>query len=512
MRTPLWLRRLVAVSLVAPVAHCGGELDQDQLEQAVVVCARGATTQGIDVSEFQGTIDWGAVHRAGKQFAIIRVADGTYLDPKFSRNWAGARSAGVIRGVYQFFHPGRDPVVQADFLLAHMGTLLPTDLPPMLDLEVTDGVPPAHVTASVHEWINRIESRLHRHPLIYTGLYFFNDNVRSNDFRSYDLVVAQYGPRCPNLPTPWTQWFMWQYSSTGRVGGISGNVDTDLYNGSLDDLRNAIAGTSTAPSYGASYVTQSWPLAAAAPLRLHAGDRVAAYIELRNTGTAPWNANTRLATTIARDRRSPFTDATWMSANRLDQVTGTVAPGGTYRFRFDFHAPATPGTYDEHYGMVQEGVTWFSAAGQGGPADSVVEARFIVDAPVDAGTADVPVAHPDVPVAVADAGVDGGVAEDVASANDDVPDDIANAESDVPADDDAGDLDDASDPAGDSGTAHAGETPDGDVSTDVVPDGGGCGCAVLRQGHDGRATPLLLLLLLALAGASGRRRRTRPGG
>src|SRR5262249_54505220 len=74
------------------------------LSAPVVVCADGPTVPGIDVSIYQGTIDWQKVHAAGIEFAFIRVSDGLdTLDSKYDVNWAGARAAGVLRGTYQFF-------------------------------------------------------------------------------------------------------------------------------------------------------------------------------------------------------------------------------------------------------------------------------------------------------------------------------------------------------------------------------------------------------------------------
>ena len=71
--------------------------------------------EGIDVSAYQGAIDWRAVARAGKKFAFIRVSDGAaYTDPRFASNWAGARAAGLTRGAYQFFRPTESPLAQAD--------------------------------------------------------------------------------------------------------------------------------------------------------------------------------------------------------------------------------------------------------------------------------------------------------------------------------------------------------------------------------------------------------------
>lgn len=132
--------------------------------------------------------------------------------------------------------------------------------------------------------------------------------------------------------------------------------------------------------YAASYVSQSFPLATTA-LTMVEGQTLASYIELKNAGTKPWSSSTRLATTQPRDRKSVFADSTWLAPDRPAAVSGSVAPGASYKFKFNLHAPSKPGTYHEHFGVVQEGVAWFSDPGQGGPADDVLEVQIVVVAP-----------------------------------------------------------------------------------------------------------------------------------
>src|SRR5262252_8196400 len=117
-------------------------------------CLTGGTVEGIDVSVYQGTIDWNAVAGAGIGFAFTRVGEGTNLDPTFDSNWSGIQSAGLVRGVYQYFWGGLDGATQADFLLSHIGTLGPRDLPPVLDVEAQDNqsFSPATIAAGVAAW------------------------------------------------------------------------------------------------------------------------------------------------------------------------------------------------------------------------------------------------------------------------------------------------------------------------------------------------------------------------
>jgi hypothetical protein len=137
--------------------------------------------------------------------------------------------------------------------------------------------------------------------------------------------------------------------------------------------------------YAAQFVSQSFPLATTT-LTMVEGQVIPSYIELKNTGTKAWDSKTHLGTTQPRDRASVFADSTWLADNRPAGVTGTVAPGGTYKFTFDLAAPMTMGTYDEFFGVVEDGVAWFSDPGQGGPPDNDLEVKIQVVAPEYRGT------------------------------------------------------------------------------------------------------------------------------
>lgn len=228
---------------------CGGESPEERLynqlpfEVKSCITDRNKIVHGIDVSYYQGTIDWNKVAAEGHKFAFIRVSDGlNYIDSKFAQNWSGAKNAGIIRGAYQFFRPNLDAVAQAQLLLDKMGPLEKGDLPPVIDVENNGGLAPADVAAQVGKWINHIESKLGVKPIIYTGYYFWKDNVKSTAFGSYLLWEPWYHDYqdtsfCPTTPDPWTKWTFWQWTSSGTVSGISGDVDRNIFDGTLDDLR-----------------------------------------------------------------------------------------------------------------------------------------------------------------------------------------------------------------------------------------------------------------------------------
>ncbi|HEY4220599.1 MAG TPA: GH25 family lysozyme [Myxococcota bacterium] len=240
MRRPL-IVSLAFISLIGLVASCAREasLDDDKSsdEQAQTVCA-GATTFGVDVSEFQGNIDWGTAAANGVAFAVIRVGDGFYDDPKFTQNWNNAGGAGVLRGAYQFFRAGDDPTNEAnhfaDILMANGG---PGEIPPVADVEVSDGVDAGTYAAHLATWLQVVEARTGQRPMIYTGKYFWQDNVGGADDTAYPLWVAQWGPSCPDIPNPWGNWQFWQTHDDGQVAGIPATVDTDVYNGDINALR-----------------------------------------------------------------------------------------------------------------------------------------------------------------------------------------------------------------------------------------------------------------------------------
>jgi lysozyme len=216
------------------------------------VCASGTTTNGVDVSYYNGTINWPKVKAAGYPFAFIRISDGTgFKDPQFAANWSGAQAAGVLRGIYQFFRPAEDVNAQADMVIAAAGTPGPGDLPPVIDVEVTGNLSPATVAANVRTWVNRVKAGTGVDPIVYTGKYFWRDQVGGpTTFVNNPLWIAQYTTLCPDLTPPWNTWAFWQYSESGTVAGMSGQVDMDRFNGTLAELQAMAGGAMPPPSGG----------------------------------------------------------------------------------------------------------------------------------------------------------------------------------------------------------------------------------------------------------------------
>jgi lysozyme len=203
-------------------------------------------TSGIDVSKWQGTVDWTSVQQSGVAFAFVRATYGSSeVDSSFSENWQATKDAGIIRGAYHFFLAADDATEQAEFFMRTVGSLGPDDLPPVLDVESGGGVS-SNLADSIQTWLTTVAQGLGRTPIIYTAPSFWNENLTSG-FGNYPLWVAEYGVSTPIAVNGWTDWTFWQYSSTGKVGGVSGEVDLDYFNGTQEALTAFIA-TSAGPT------------------------------------------------------------------------------------------------------------------------------------------------------------------------------------------------------------------------------------------------------------------------
>ncbi len=193
--------------------------------------------QGIDVSRWQGTIDWSAVAGAGVRFAFLKATEGAdYLDPKFRENWIGAGRAGVLRGAYHFMFWCRSAAEQAAWFRKNVPAE-PSALPPVLDVE-WNGNPktcPQKVSrqqalAMIRDMAVAMEAHTGKKPIIYTSIDFFDDNNLVT-YRGYPYWLRSVAghPRQKYGSHPFT---FWQYTGTGIVPGVTGDADINVFNGS----------------------------------------------------------------------------------------------------------------------------------------------------------------------------------------------------------------------------------------------------------------------------------------
>lgn len=195
--------------------------------------------EGVDVSHHNGNVDWNTLAKSGISFAFMKATQGTNLaDNMFKSNTQQARAAGIPTGAYHFLTPNADPRQQAEFFLSSVGA--ETDLRPVLDVEpaVTGnwGSPQA-VEDSMRIWLHTVESKLGCKPIIFTSASFARSSIKSPEFKEYPLWIFQYTSKSePDIPPPWSQWKLWQYTDSGKRAGIFVG-DLSRLSGSIDDLR-----------------------------------------------------------------------------------------------------------------------------------------------------------------------------------------------------------------------------------------------------------------------------------
>jgi len=214
----------------------------------------GYPIRGIDVSKWQGTVNWTKVASVDK-FAYIKATEGsTYLSPAFADQYTGARTAGLYVGAYAFGRPDSNAVSQADYFVAH-SRYAPDGrtLPPMLDMEwpytlngklvakyPCYGLTTTQMVAWLHAFINEVKLKTGSPTMIYTAASWWNQCTgKTKDFASEPLDVASWSSKPPTtLPSGWTHWTMWQYADAGSLPG-----DQDAFYGSAAQLASFVQST-----------------------------------------------------------------------------------------------------------------------------------------------------------------------------------------------------------------------------------------------------------------------------
>ena len=199
-------------------------------------------TEGIDISHWQGTINWTKVAASGKRFAYMKATESTsYVDPTYVSNRQQAQAAGLFVGAYHFGQPSTtagDASAEADHFV---DTAVPAvgDLLPVLDLERTGNLSQAALTAWVKEYLERVYQRTAVRAVIYCSPNFWRTYLGDTTWfaaNGYDILWVAHWTAAPAPSVPggaWGGhgWTFWQYTSDGTVPGISGRVDLNRYNG-----------------------------------------------------------------------------------------------------------------------------------------------------------------------------------------------------------------------------------------------------------------------------------------
>jgi lysozyme len=192
--------------------------------------------RGVDVSHHQGRIDWPAVRAAGMTFAFIKSSEGVdHVDSEFGRNWSAAQSAGVTRGAYHFFTFCSPGAAQADHFAQAVGGDF-GELPPVVDVEFVGNCKSfaslAQVRAELRVFLAAIERLSGRRPLV----YFTRESgsrILQGSFDEYATFPRDVFREPSYLGARWS---FWQFADNGRVAGIKGRVDLDLFRGTRAEL------------------------------------------------------------------------------------------------------------------------------------------------------------------------------------------------------------------------------------------------------------------------------------
>jgi lysozyme len=234
---------LAPFALLAAFAALGGcvALDNypakgDARPHPGVDSARQYPIQGIDISRWQGEIDWASVKAAGTRFAYIKATEGgDHVDPAFLRNWDAARRAGVPRGAYHFVYWCRPAHEQALWFKQHIPND-PDALPPVLDVEWNghSKTCPKKVERSlalekIRLMLTELEQLTGKKPVIYTDITFHKD-VLEGELNEYPFWIRSTAAK-PETRYNNRRWAFWQFTTTGRVPGIKGDVDRNAFFG-----------------------------------------------------------------------------------------------------------------------------------------------------------------------------------------------------------------------------------------------------------------------------------------
>ena len=203
-----------------------------------VCMPHGYQVHGIDISHYQGEVDWKMLKqtRQGQfpiNFVFMKATEGgDFSDDKFVANFDSARAHGFIRGAYHFYNPKTDAHKQADFFIQSV-KLEPGDLPPVLDIE-KKGRDVKKLQQDLKVWLRKVESHYGVKPIIYASYKFKTRYLNDSVFNTYPYWIAHYYVDSVQYQG---EWKFWQHTDVGTLPGIEEKVDLNIFNGSLQDLK-----------------------------------------------------------------------------------------------------------------------------------------------------------------------------------------------------------------------------------------------------------------------------------
>ncbi len=196
------------------------------------------TIYGVDVSEYQSVISWKKLREnKGLEFVFIRASAGVnHRDKYLTYNWREAKKHGFVRGVYHYYRPNENSIKQAENFLKQI-SLEQGDLPPVLDIEnYSQTQSLSSLKSGVLKWLQKVEKETGVKPIIYTYYKYYESHFSDDErFNDYQFWLARYG-RNQIYNKPGGNWIFWQYTQFGKLSGVEGNVDLNVFFGSFQEL------------------------------------------------------------------------------------------------------------------------------------------------------------------------------------------------------------------------------------------------------------------------------------
>lgn len=224
---------LILLSLAIGLSSCSEETER----------LPGYAVFGIDISRYQSRINWDTVARQGVNFAFVKATEGAgHQDTLFCHNWNEIKRVGIKRGAYHYFIPTIPAEIQAENFITAVD-METGDLPPVLDVESSAGLPKEILLQNIRNWLYQVEMQYSVRPIIYTHFKFYNKYIAGN-FNNYPIWIAKYGAPQPRLASE-QQWHFWQHGNHGHLRGIDGDVDFNVFFGSPQQLEDLCLGTKT---------------------------------------------------------------------------------------------------------------------------------------------------------------------------------------------------------------------------------------------------------------------------